>query len=568
MNEKMQKLQLTPYGAIPSQRQMRHMRDFSKKAFFHFGVNTFTNSEWGEGDELESFFNPTETDVRQWIRSIKAAGFTLAILTAKHHDGFCLWPSAYTEHTVKNSPYKNGQGDIVREFTDACREFGLACGLYLSPWDRHSPYWGSKEYSKHYNAQLTELLTNYGRIDEVWWDGAGSTETPYDWGLWAHTVRNLQPHAVIFGSLGATNYVECRWVGNESGYAGDPHYSTVDAAVLEVEDTALLNAGQFGGNRFIPAEVDVSIRPGWFYHADQDDQVKTVKELVDIHFTSIGRSSMLLLNFPPDRRGLLYDTDVKNAIGAHKIVSETFAFNLAAGATATADSVRDISCEPNFLFADYDDSFYAAADENITPTIEVTLPEVTTFDAFAIGEKIELGLRVKGYRVEAWVDGAWKVLADKRSIGYLWAEHFDAVTTDRVRIVIYDAACAPVLRTFGLYKLPQEYYSDKAAGKDREKKIVDLAYGPSAKILPEGLGVKVVFGGIYPFNTVRFNGAGISAYRLYAFDGTDYYLVEEGKDPAEEMTIRLRESIRSSYQIKLETGLADNSTLDIHVFEE
>ncbi len=210
---------LKPYGAVPNARQMAHYK-IEKKAFFHFGVNTFTNLEWGEGTEKESFFNPVGCDCRQWIRAIKAAGFELAIITAKHHDGFCLWPSAYTEHSVKNSPYKDGQGDIIREFTDACREYGVKAGVYLSPWDRNAPYWGTNEYSKYYNLQLTELLTNYGRIDEVWWDGAGSKETPYDWGMWAHTVRNLQPDAVIFGSMGATPYVEMRWVGNEAGFAG------------------------------------------------------------------------------------------------------------------------------------------------------------------------------------------------------------------------------------------------------------------------------------------------------------------------------------------------------------
>ncbi len=567
MNEHWNKLGLMPFGAVPSDRQIAHLRDFNKKAFFHFGVNTFTNAEWGDGAERESLFDPTETDVRQWIKSIKAAGFTLAILTAKHHDGFCLWPSKYTEHSVKNSPYKNGEGDIVREFTDACHEFHINCGIYLSPWDRHAPYWGTADYSKFYNDQLTELLTNYGRIDEVWWDGAGSNETPYDWGMWAYTVRNLQPNAVIFGSLGATPYVECRWVGNESGYAGDPHFSTINMESLHGEKSAQLNAGHFGGNRFIPAEVDVSIRPGWFYHEDQDDQVKSPKKLVDLWFNSIGRTSMMLLNFPPDRRGLLHETDVQNAIEAHKIIKNTFAFNLASGAKVCTDSLRDISCEPDFLLDGNYDTFYAAADKCTTPTIEFTLPKPVTFDTFAVGEKIELGVRVTAFRVEALVDGSWKTLAAKKSMGYLWCEHFDAVTTDRVRLVIEGAACPPVLREFGLYKLPDGFYDEEKAEKERMKNACDIAKGASARIIEEEGCVRVEFGGIYPFNTVCFNGRGIWNYKIEAFDGVNFYEIHKGSKPAQREVVRLKKTVDSSYQLRLTTHLGDNSQLDVSIFE-
>ncbi len=561
-----EKYSIQPFGAIPTDRQIAHLRDYNKKAFFHFGVNTFSNAEWGDGSELESSFNPTETDVRQWVRSVKEAGFTLAIITAKHHDGFCLWPSKYTEHSVKNSPYKNGKGDIIREFSDACREFEIRCGIYLSPWDRHSKYWGTEEYSTEYNNQLTELMTDYGRIDEVWWDGAGSTETPYNWGLWANTIRTLQPNAVIFGSLGATPYAECRWVGNESGFAGDPHFATIDAASLEAEDTKMLNSGKFGGDRFITAEVDVSIRPGWFYHADQDEYVKSPKQLADLWFRSVGRSALMLLNFPPDRRGLLCDADIKNAIEANKIISETFAENLALGAAVTADSLRDSVCAPEFVLQDDYDSFYAASDSNITPMIEFTMPTPVTFDTFKIGEKVEFGVRVKGFRVEAFVGGEWKILADKKSMGHLWSEHFDAVTTDRVRVVIYDTACAPIIREFGLYKLPDAYFNSELTKNG--KKLADIAHGPSSKIIAQPYTVNVSFGGIYPFNTISFNGGEMKEYKIYAFDGTDYYLIHEGKDPAKREIVRLPETIDSSYQIKLDTDLWDNNMLDICVFEQ
>ena len=202
---------IKPFGATPSGRQLNHMK-FGKKAFIHFGINTFCNKEWGDGTENIELFAPSSLNVRGWIRDLKEAGFEFVILTAKHHDGFCLWPSKYTEHSIKNTPYKNGEGDIVREFTDACREFNVKAGIYVSPWDRYSKYWGTDEYSRQYAGQIEEIVTQYGRIDEIWWDGAGSHETKYDWGLWAYIIRTHQPEAVIFGSIGATPYAEMRWV--------------------------------------------------------------------------------------------------------------------------------------------------------------------------------------------------------------------------------------------------------------------------------------------------------------------------------------------------------------------
>ncbi|MDO4607800.1 MAG: alpha-L-fucosidase [Clostridia bacterium] len=561
------KSNLTSFGSTPSDRQIHHLRDVSKKAFFHFGVNTFTDMEWGEGVEKESVFNPSACDVRQWIKGIKAAGFNFAILTAKHHDGFCLWPSKYTEHSIKNSPYKNGKGDIVREFTDACREFDIECGLYLSPWDRHSPYWGSVEYSKHYNDQLVELLTNYGKIDEVWWDGAGSQDTPYDWDMWANTVRTLQPTAVMFGSLGATPHVECRWVGNEGGFAHDTHYPTIDAVALETEHTPTLGKGTFGGNRFIPAEVDVSIRPGWFYHDTQDDSVKSVPQLVDLWFNSIGRSAMMLLNFPPNRCGLVCDTDIKNAVDADRIISKTFAANLAADGCATSNSVLEQAYEPDFMLDNSYNTFYAAAEDNITPVIEINLPREVEFDTFAIGEKVEYGVRVNDFKVEALVDGEWKLLARKQSMGYLRAERFEPVKTDKIRITVLSAAAAPVIRTFGLYKLPDEYYEAIKAEKEILKDAVDLAHLPTSKIIEEERGVKVEFGGIYPFNTVCFNGTNIWSYEIHAFDGSDYFCVYEGSKPAEYQTVHLPETVKYSYQMKLITNKGDNKNIDIKIFE-
>ena len=557
---------LSPFGAVPSPRQLRHLRHFSRKAFFHFGVNTFTDLEWGKGNEDTAVFNPTNTDVRQWIKAVKAAGFTMALLTVKHHDGFCLWPSKYNEHNISNSPYKGGKGDLVREFTDACREMGVAVGIYLSPWDRNSKLWGKDEYSLYYNDQLTELMSNYGRIDEVWWDAAGSTETRYDWGLWAHTVRNLQPEAVLYGSFGATPYVEMRWIGNESGYAADPHYSTLFTHTLEIEDTKKLVGGEFGGDRYVPAEVDVSIRPGWFYHPEQDEDVKTPEKLFRIYLDSVGKSSIMMLNFPPDRRGLIPDTDVCNAVEFNRLVSSTFAVNFAEGGKATADSVRHPLCEADMMLVDDYDSFYAADDENVHPTITVTLPRAAEFDCLALGEYVEMGLRVRGYKFEALVKGKWIELLDKKSIGYKSLQCFAPVTTDTVRLTIYDAAAAPVLREFGLYKLSRDIFAEERRVKGDMKNARDLCKLSTATVTYEDKTATVNFGGIYPFNTIKFNGSGLSRYTLYAFDGSKYYEIYRGIRPIEEQIVHLDTTIDTSYQFRFAGNRPVDETLAPEIY--
>lgn len=562
MNEtNFQKYGLEPYGAIPSYRQMERYRG-ERYAFFHFGMNTFTNAEWGEGVEDESAFNPTSLDCRQWIRTIKDAGFTGAILTAKHHDGFCLWPSAYSDHTIKNSPYKDGKGDLVREFTDACREFGIRPGLYLSPWDRNAKTWGTDAYNTYYAHQLTELLTNYGKIYECWWDGAGSTETTYDWGLWAYTVRNLQPDCIIFGSLGATPYVEIRWVGNEGGYAGDPCFATIDPDSLGKEVTAQLNSGKPDGARFIPAEADVSIRPGWFYHQEQDSQVRTPANLVQYWFDSAGSNCLILLNLPPDRRGLVHEIDAKNLRDFSNLLNQTFAVNLAKGALISADSVRCEGCEPENLLNDCEMLFYASDDSCLTPVIHLQLPEKKTFDCFMIQEVIELGHRVRGYAIDVWVDDEWQTLVEKQCIGYRWAEHFDPVTTDQVRIRVISAVAVPVLRSFGLYRLPESVFEERQDLKEKK----DLAKGESAKVTVAQKEVIVDFGGIFPFNTVVFNGAGIWSYEVHAFDGTQYFKVFEGQRPDKRQICKF-ETVRASYKLKLCVNIEIENDLEIEIYD-
>ncbi|MCX7006821.1 MAG: alpha-L-fucosidase, partial [Kiritimatiellaeota bacterium] len=284
---------LTPFPPVPSPEQLAWQR-MELTMFLHFGVNTFSDREWGTGKEEEQSFNPTALDCRQWARTAKAAGFKLLILTAKHHDGFCLWPTKLTEHCVRNSPWKNGQGDVARKFVEACHAEGLKVGLYLSPWDRNNPKYGSDAYNDYFVGQLTELLTNYGPVDEMWFDGAcgegpNGKKQVYDWPRYYATIRKLMPHALI-----AISGPDIRWVGNESGVARLGEKS----------------AQRGGTPRCAPAECDVSIRPGWFYHATEDAKVKSLAKLIEIYFASVGRNSSLLLNVPPDRRGLMAEPDV------------------------------------------------------------------------------------------------------------------------------------------------------------------------------------------------------------------------------------------------------------------
>ena len=319
---------LKAYGALPNKKQMEWFRR-GRSIFFHFGMNTFTDKEWGDGTESPEMFNPTDCDVDSWVKSIFEAGFELAILTAKHHDGFCLWQTKYTEHSIKNSPYKNGKGDIVREFTDACKKYGVKAGIYLSPWDRHEKTWGTPEYNDFYVGQLTELLTNYGEIWECWWDGAGSTEAVYDWERWACTVHALAPNAVIFGSLGATPWVDVRWVGNEKGIAGEPCYATIDASSLVYEYTTELNSGKAGGERFIPAEADVSIRPGWFYHKEEEPH--SLERLFNTYLRTVGNNSTFNLNIPPMPNGKFDPRDLERLKELGELIRTEFKTNLAEG---------------------------------------------------------------------------------------------------------------------------------------------------------------------------------------------------------------------------------------------
>jgi alpha-L-fucosidase len=410
----------------PSASQLQWQRD--ELAFFlHFGVNTFTDREWGDGKEDPRIFAPSALDAGQWARTAKAAGFKMMILTAKHHDGFCLWPTATTTHSVASSPWRDGKGDVVREFVDACRAEGLRAGLYLSPWDRNHPTYGdTPRYNAVYYAQLTELLTRYGRIDEVWFDGANG-EGPngkrqeYDWARTWGIVRELQPQAVMFSDAGP----DVRWIGNERGAAGTTNWSTVDPRIVTrpgMEGADVMRSLQDGdrdGTVWRPGETDVSIRPGWFYHAAEDAKVRTPDNLVELYFSSVGRNSKLLLNVPPDRRGLLADADVSALTGMRAKLDALFARDLAAGSAATVHSTGKGT------------------------TFAYTLAAPATIGIVDLREAIEQGQRVAAYRLEAHDGGAWREIARGTTIGYSRLTRFTPLRTARLRLHVDDAVERP-----------------------------------------------------------------------------------------------------------------------------
>ena len=541
---------IKPFGATPSYRQMEHLK-MGKKAFFHFGVNTFSNNEWGDGKESARIFDPTDLNIRSWIRDIKAAGFKLAIITAKHHDGFCLWPSAYTEHSVKNSPYKGGKGDIIREFTDACHEFGIKVGIYISPWDRNSPYWGTPDYSIYYAKQLEEIVTQYGKIDEIWWDGAGSLEAKYDWGLWAYIVRNNQPDAVIFGSMGATPYAEMRWVGNEAGFAGKTHYASVCSDMMFIEDVTHINTGMIGADRYIPAEVDVSIRPGWFYHKDQDDKVKSSRKLDDIWFRSVGNNAIMLLNFPPDRTGNIVRRDVLNAIESNRRIEKMLSLNLLDNARVSADTrYRSETCISMAMYAD-DDLFYASDEDKNTATISIKLDnDSPEFNTIILGEKVELGERITSFKLESMDNDDPEILYEGTSVGYLRAVRFKKGAYKKLRLTL-EGITAPITLRYLSLNIYDEDVSEEALSMQR----VNLAAidGSQVNISEDRKTAQIMFGGIYPFDTISFRGRWHGGkYKAYAFDGSKYYLIAEGVTEEYDQVIRLAEPILTSYQVKIE----------------
>ena len=456
-----------PFGPVPNENQLK-WQEMEYYSFLHFSLNIFTDQEWGGGDEDVKLFNPKELDCRQWARVCKEAGMKGIIMVVKHHCGFCLWPSKFTEFSVKNSPWKDGRGDVVRELADACKEYGLKLGIYLSPWDRNSADYGKPEYITYFRNQLTELLTNYGPIYEIWFDGAnggsgyygGAKETRridrrtyYDWQNTYKLIRKLQPDIVIWNDGGDRG--DLRWVGTEAGYVGETNWSLLNATGDVPED--MLRYGVENGDSWVPGEVNTSIQPGWFYHTYEDNRVKTLPQLMNTYYNSIGRNGTLLLNFPIDTRGLIHENDVKASKDFAATVKEAFAVNLAEKAKVSASNVRGNSKEfgPEKTIDGNKDTYWATDDGVIKASMIVDLGKPTTFNRFLVQEYIRLGQRVKAFTVEAFVDGAWKEVAKATTIGYKRILRFPGVKATQVRFTITDSKSCPVISNLGIYNAPQ-----------------------------------------------------------------------------------------------------------------
>ncbi len=447
-----------PVGPIPNARQIEwYHREII--AFFHFGMNTFTNDNEGDGTASPQLFNPSALDCNQWTAVLKRVGITSAILVAKHADGFCNWPTQHTNYSVKYSPWKNGEGDLVKEFTDACRTAGIKPGIYLGPHDRHDSRYRTPDYSDYYASQLSELLSNYGPLWEIWWDGAGADQlTQAYYTRWADTVRSLQPNCVIFGTKNSYRFADCRWVGNESGISGDPCWSTIHPTSIRDEESHIkeLNQGEIDGTAYIPAEVDVSIRPSWFYHKEEDAQVKSVSKLWDIYFNSVGRNSVLLLNYPPNKEGLISAVDAQRTDSLRYLIDGTFKTNLAMEAKIKAQHSRGEKYRPSNMVDALESTYYATADGFKTDTIIFDLGSKKTFDCMMLQEVIELGHRTTGWSVDYSTNGTnWIPIpeaTDKQSIGYKWLVKFKPITARQVRLRITSGKACVAIHTFGIYK--------------------------------------------------------------------------------------------------------------------
>ncbi|MCC8426735.1 alpha-L-fucosidase [Mucilaginibacter sp. UR6-11] len=464
-----------PYGPLPTKGQLQ-WQETEMYCIIHFGPDTYTNKEWGFGDEDPSIVNPAEFSAMQIVGAAKAGGLKGIVVVAKHHDGFCMWPTKTTGHNISKSPYKNGKGDILREYREACDKLGMKMGVYCSPWDRNSPLYGKPAYvTDVYRKQLKELYSNYGPLFIVWHDGAnggdgyygGAKEkrtidrsTYYGWDETWGIARKLQPNAVIFGDVGP----DVRWVGNERGIAGETSWATYtphapeagkapgNGFVLDKEGTEGHRDGQF----WMPAECDVSIRPGWFYHADQDDKVKSAETLMDLYYKSVGRGACLDLGLSPNRLGLLALGDVATLAAFGTTLNHTFEVNLMKDATLTASNIRGankLKYGPSKLLDNDRYSYWATDDKVTTPELIVDMHAPKTFNVIRLRENIKLGQRIDAVAVDAYRDGKWQEVATATSIGGNRLIRLkDDVTTSKVRLRITRAAACVALSDFGLYK--------------------------------------------------------------------------------------------------------------------
>ena len=473
------KPQVEPFGPLPSDDQLA-LQDMEMYAFLHYSLNTYTDQEWGFGDEDPALFNPSNLDTRQWVKTCKAAGMKGIIFTAKHHCGFCMWPSAYTDYSVKTAPWKDGKGDVVAELAEACREEGLKFAVYLSPWDRNHSEYGKPEYVTYFRNQLRELLTNYGDIFEVWFDGAnggngwygGANETRqidrltyYDWGPTYDMIRELQPHCIIWND-GADRRGDLRWVGTEAGNIGHRNWSLMSST--KDPEWGDLHWGMEDGDVWCPGETNTSIRPGWFYHTSEDAHVKSLSKLMDTYYKSVGRNSTLLLNFPIMPNGLISPIDSARGVAFNKMINKIFANDLA----------KEI--KPNVV----GDSIFT-----------LDFGHSVTFNRFLVCEDIALGQRVKKFSLEALVDGSWQPLQDEladwgdglETIGRKRIICFPTISATQLRMTITDTKAKPIISRMGVFMAPELTADIPDAG---EKKSSDYnIFFPGMKVN----GVKSMF---------------------------------------------------------------------------
>lgn len=456
----------TAVGPVPTENQLAWHR-MEMNAFIHFTTNTFTDLEWGYGDEKPEIFNPTDFNPEQWVEILKKAGFKGVVLTCKHHDGFCLWPSQLTAHSVKNSSWRNGKGNVVKDVHDACKKYGLKFGIYISPWDRNHAEYGKPAYVEYYRNQLKELFAFCSPVFEIWFDGANggtgyyggarekrqiNNKTYYEWDKTIEMIRKAEPNAILFSDAGP----DIRWCGNEKGFVGETNWNAVRADTLHPGmpiDRRILNSGSEDGNHWIPAEVDVSIRQGWFYHASQDSLVKTPERLFEIYLTSVGRGANLLLNVPPNRMGIIHENDVKALTEWRKLLDETFSNDFALHKKVRAASCRGRSklFSPSNI-TDADPETYWATDDGVTSGyLEIDLKAKKMVSYILIQEYIRLGQRVKNFTVDAWTGKQWKQVGAATTIGYKRIVKIEPVETEKVRVYINDSKACPLISNVEIY---------------------------------------------------------------------------------------------------------------------
>ncbi|MCY7071402.1 alpha-L-fucosidase [Streptococcus oralis] len=448
---------IKPHGPLPSQAQLAYLED-ELAAFIHFGLNTFYDQEWGSGQEDPKRFNPTKLDAHEWVRVLKETGFKKLILVVKHHDGFVLYPTAHTDYSVKASPWRDGKGDLLLEVSKAATEFDMDMGVYLSPWDAHSPLYHvdrEADYNAYYLAQLKEILSNpaygnAGKFAEVWMDGArgeGAQKVNYEFKAWFETIRDLQGDCLIF----STEETSIRWIGNERGYAGDPLWQKVkpDQLGTEVELDYLQHGDPFG-TLFSIGEADVSLRPGWFYHEDQDP--KSLEELVEIYFHSVGRGTPLLLNIPPNKDGLFDEKDIQRLYEFASYRDELYKEDLALGVKVSGPALSpDFACSH---LTDGRKTSSWASDAELPVQLEIDLGASKTFDVIELREDLKLGQRISAFRVQVELDGVWQEFGFGYTVGYKRLLRGTVVEAQKIRVTITEAQALPLLTKISLYKTP------------------------------------------------------------------------------------------------------------------